>query len=344
VPQRSEETSGKAKTETDKQLSSALGQISKYKKDITAMKKQLDGNLNEARITDLENQSKYLSKRIEELEAENDALQKIERDQKKALDEVHDVQNYSGRMKALSSETRTMKEKYRELIAQQKQDEKVLREQHERCVMLEEKCRKFQTAIKTRKPEVEVDEDEPRPPEVTENDVEELKEKIQEAEKLKVEEERRLKTRIKELESQIRDSKHNVDILTVQLKEKDQEVRLTVLKIKELKRVTRHNQLKPIYRSQGRSIPPDSKDRSRGESETSQLLESPMLPKHEVKGLEEVKRPEPLSKPKEKFEDEQQPDELGELVEEFEEPLAEETKQGEESSASVFSKPKLNFR
>jgi hypothetical protein len=35
------------------------------------MKKQLDGNLNEPRITELENQSRYLNKRIKELESEN---------------------------------------------------------------------------------------------------------------------------------------------------------------------------------------------------------------------------------------------------------------------------------
>ena len=35
-------------------------------------------------------------------------------------------------------------------------------------------------------------------------------------------------------------------MLNVKLKEKDQECRLSVLKIKELKRAVRHNQLKPL--------------------------------------------------------------------------------------------------
>lgn len=309
------------------------------------MKKQLDGNLNEARITDLENQSKYLSKRIEELEAENDALQKIEREQKKALDEVHNVQNYSSRMKALSTETRAMKERYRELINQQKQDEKILREQHERCVVLEEKCRKLQAAIKTRKPEAEVDEDEPKPPEVTEHDVEELKVKIQEAEKQKVEEERRLKSRIKELEAQIRDSKHNVDVLSVQLKEKDQEVRLTVLKIKELKRVTRHNQLKPIYRSQGRSVPPDSKNLSRGDTDMSGPSELPSHPSYEQRIPTEPRRQEaPLNKIYEPAADLENTAELAESVEEIDDKAMHEEQKQEDPAPSVFSKPKLNFR
>lgn len=207
------------------------------------MKKQLDGNLNDERVTALENQSKYLSGRIRELEAENESLQKIETEQKKALEEVQNAQNYKARMQSLQQESRTLKERYRELLQKQKQDEKILKDQHERCVLLEEKTRKLHALVKNKKAG---DSDEPKVPEVTEQDIEELKQKMEETERKKKEEEAKLKQRIKELEAQVREARHNVDVYNVRLKEKDQECRLNALKIKELKRAVRHNQLKPL--------------------------------------------------------------------------------------------------
>lgn len=238
-----------ANTETDKEVQAAFAKINKYKKDIANMKKQLDGNLNEARITDLENQSRYLGKRIQELESENSALQKIEREQKKALEIASNAQGYPEKLESLRTEIKTLKDKYRELQNKQKQDEKVLKEQHEKCVDLEEKCRKLKGVIRQKKN----DEDEPKVPEVNEKDIQELEEKIKETEQKKKEEERKLKKRIKELENQISDSKHNINMLNVKLKEKDQECRLSVLKIKELKRAVRHNQLKPLPKAPHRN-------------------------------------------------------------------------------------------
>lgn len=229
-------------TETEKEIQAAFAKINKYKKDIASMKKQLDGNLNEARITDLENQSRYLTKRIQELETENSALQKIEREQKKAIDIASNAQGYPEKLDSLRQEIKTLKDRYRELQQKQKTDEKVLKEQHEKCVDLEEKCRKLKGIIRQKKNE----DDEPKVPEVTEKDIQELEEKIKETEQKKKEEERKLKKRIKDLENQINDSKHNINMLNVKLKEKDQECRLSVLKIKELKRAVRHNQLKPL--------------------------------------------------------------------------------------------------
>lgn len=236
-------------SETEKELEATLAKIARYKKEIASMKKQLDGNLNDERVTALENQSKYLSGRIRELEAENESLQKIESEQKKALEEVQNAQNYKQRMQSLQQESRTLKERYRELLQKQKQDEKILKDQHERCVMLEEKTRKLHALVKSKKGES----DEPKVPEVTEQDIEELRGKMEETERKKKEEETRLKARIRELEAQVREARHNVDVYNVRLKEKDQECRLNALKIKELKRAVRHNQLKPLEKPKSKA-------------------------------------------------------------------------------------------
>ena len=186
-------------TETEKEIQAAFAKINKYKKDIAGMKKQLDGNLNEARITDLENQSRYLTKRIQELETENSALQKIEREQKKAIDIASNAQGYPEKLDSLRQEIKTLKDRYRELQQKQKQDEKVLKEQHEKCVDLEEKCRKLKGIIRQKKNE----DDEPKVPEVTEKDIQELEEKIKETEQKKKEEERKLAEKRKEEEKRI---------------------------------------------------------------------------------------------------------------------------------------------
>lgn len=238
-----------AASETEKELEATLAKIARYKKEIGSMKKQLDGNLNDERVTALENQSKYLSGRIRELEAENESLQKIESEQKKALEEVQNAQNYKQRMQSLQQESRTLKDRYRELIQKQKQDEKILKDQHERCVLLEEKTRKLHALVKNKKGES----DEPKLPEVTEQDIQELRTKMEETERKKKEEEGRLKARIRELEAQVREARHNVDVYNVRLKEKDQECRLNALKIKELKRAVRHNQLRPLEKPQSKA-------------------------------------------------------------------------------------------
>jgi hypothetical protein len=85
-------------------------------------------------------------------------------------------------------------------------------------------------------------------PEVNERDVEELRNKVREAEVKKVEEEKKLKVRIRQLEGEMKESQSNIDKLNLQLKEKDQECRLNALKIKELKRAvvnTKRTRLSP---------------------------------------------------------------------------------------------------
>ena len=206
-----------------------MQQIAKYKHDIATLKRQLEGELNEPRIAELENQSRYLAKRIREVEADNLALRKVERHQAQAL---HSVTSAStAQADALKSEIKELREKHKALLMQQKQEERILKEQHERCVDLEDKCRKLRAAPKPNKT--------PDPPAVTEDSLRLLQKQIQEVEQAKQEEETRLRRRIREVEEQIQRSRDTLDVTSLKLKEKDQECRLAVLKIKELRRAAR---------------------------------------------------------------------------------------------------------
>jgi chromosome segregation ATPase len=215
--------------------------IEKLKKEIARMKKELEGNLNIVKITELEDHSKFLSKRIEELQSEHISLKKIEKEQQKAINSATQSNSYPDKIAKLKEDIRVAKERYRELVNEQKANEKIHNEQHKKCVDLEEKCRKMYENIKKKKNEEKKEVDE-----VTEEKIEDLERKIKEAEKRNSEEENALKKKIKEMELQSREAKHNIELLKIKYKEKDQECRISLLKIKELNKAVKQNQGKPI--------------------------------------------------------------------------------------------------
>lgn len=212
--------------------------INKLKQEISRMKKELEGNLNIEKITELENHSKFLTMKIEELNSEHQSLKKIEKEQQKAINSAQQSNYYPEKISKLKEDIRLAKEKYRDLVNHQKNNEKVFNAQHMKCVDLEEKCRKLYENIKKKKNEDKKVDDE----DVTEEKVEELERKIKMTEEKYAEQENQTKKRIKDMELQCRDTKHNIELLKIKYKEKDQECRLSLLKIKELKKAVNYNQ------------------------------------------------------------------------------------------------------
>ena len=247
VPQASELTE-------DKETTSVNAKIKKFKEETLRMKRELEGNLNISKITDLENHSIFLAKRIAEFESEHESFKKIEKEQQKALNSAQNSNTYPEKISKLKDDIRLAKEKYKELSTKHKQDEKIHRAQHEKCVDLEDKCRKLYDMIKKKKSEEEelkkkYDGEVPQGKEITETDIQKLEEKIKQTEQMKIDEENKIKKRIKDIETQVREGKHNLEMMKIKLKEKDQECRLSLLKIKELRKAMKHNQLKPLVRN-----------------------------------------------------------------------------------------------
>ena len=141
VPQASELTE-------DKETTSVNAKIKKFKEETLRMKRELEGNLNISKITDLENHSIFLAKRIAEFESEHESFKKIEKEQQKALNSAQNSNTYPEKISKLKDDIRLAKEKYKELSTKHKQDEKIHRAQHEKCVDLEDKCRKLYDMIK----------------------------------------------------------------------------------------------------------------------------------------------------------------------------------------------------
>jgi chromosome segregation ATPase len=82
--------------------------------------------------------------------------------------------------------------------------------------------------------------------EYTQEELEKLQYQLKEAENEKVVEEKKLKAQIQQQEQQIKALQNELNILNLQIKEKDQEYRLNELKIRELRRQLPAKVLKPL--------------------------------------------------------------------------------------------------
>lgn len=56
-------------------------------------------------------------------------------------------------------------------------------------------------------------------------------------------------------EKKVKDSETKLDVINKELKEKEQENRISKLKIKEMRRLIKHNQLKPIQNNGQLALP-----------------------------------------------------------------------------------------
>lgn len=227
-----------------------------FKSEISKMKKELEGNPNIPKISDLENELKFLSDKIKSLEKEKSSLLKYEKIHQNALDSASNAHTYPEKIKNLRNELRANKEKLKELTAKEKKEEKALAGQHERCVILENKTRQLFELIKEKKKE---DQEKSKKPEdeleVNNFLLEEIQEKIVNAEAKKTEKEAKLKKRIKDLETQIREKRHHLEMLKIKVKEKDQESKISLMRIVETKKLVKHHQLRPMGQRSGNSTP-----------------------------------------------------------------------------------------
>ncbi|OMJ69756.1 hypothetical protein SteCoe_32441 [Stentor coeruleus] len=252
----------------------SYNKVKKYKQDIDRMKKELEGSLNMQSIVELENKTTYLTKRIEELKNEHKSLRKYEIMYKKLLDNAQSTNSYPEKISKLREEIRSNKDRYKELISKLKIDERAYKTQHERCVDLEERCRKLWEFIKAkRKADEEGKQKNSENPldQMGEGDVDDIKERLKKAEGYKIEEEQKMKTRIKNLETQIREGHHHLEMLKIKLKEKDQECRLNLLKVSELKKASRFNRIRSSSQKKSSNTTPKNRNFSPKPEEIAQI-------------------------------------------------------------------------
>ena len=237
----------------------AAQKIGYFKSEIAKMKKELEGNPNIPKITDLENELKFLNTQAKSLEKEKNTLMKYEKIHQNALDSALNSNTYPEKIKNLRNELRTNKDRLKELVKKEKKEERTLAGQHERCVDLEKKIRNIFELIKAKKKEGETEEkskkNEENEFEVNEFLLKDIQEQISRAESEKIEKEGKLKKRIKELETQIREKRHHLEMLKIKVREKEQESRISLMRIAEAKKLVKHNQLRPMRQRSGNTTP-----------------------------------------------------------------------------------------
>ena len=235
----------------ERELKEAQGRIQYYKKEIGNMRRHLEDTYNVQKITQLEDEQKNKKRILLQLQEENRALAKVQKDQEKALQSLSRENDYEKKINELNLELKEAKDHLRGLQLRKREDERSMKAQHEQLVALEDKCRKMALVIKEKKKKRQEVREQQNFKEMTKNkytkdDLANLEKELKFAEQEKLLEEKKLKDAVKHQELHVRALQTELANVTQQVKEKDQEYRLNELKIKELRRQLPAKVLKPI--------------------------------------------------------------------------------------------------
>ena len=107
------------------------------------MRRQLEGSYNIDKIVKLEDELKNKTRILNELESEHQSLLTVQREQEKAYKQLSKEGDYQRKIDELSHELKSAKDRLKQLQMKQREEERHLKEQHERLVTLEEKNRKL---------------------------------------------------------------------------------------------------------------------------------------------------------------------------------------------------------
>eukprot|EP00347_Sterkiella_histriomuscorum_P021818 403332657 len=237
----------------DKELLDRLNKIRHYQKEIKDLRKQLSESYNIERLAELENEIKIKQNRIKELKDEEMSLKRVQGEQEEAFHSINREGDFDDKINEMAQQLRQYKKQYREIYYEQIDNDKQLIDKHDTLVMLDHKVRKMQHQIKDQAEsgkqkayaigDLKI---------ITEQDtfssqaLQLLRKEIDTCKKDRIQEEKSLKQKLHEQENEIDQLDHDVRVLELQVREKEQESRLADIKLKELKRTIRHKQLKPI--------------------------------------------------------------------------------------------------
>ena len=148
-----------------------------------------------------------------------------------------------------------MKEEIREMTDRLREVEKLDKDEHQKVIDSEEQLRALKRALKQSPPEQGPDQAEiAHDTEILEQELAKLKDQKKQKEKFVI-------LKLRKFNSQTSMIQHEVNILNIKLKEKEQEDKLNDLKIKELKRFVPYGSLKPIDNNFSQPISQNSKHR-----------------------------------------------------------------------------------
>ena len=135
--------------------------------------------------------------------------------------------------------------------------------QTEKIQQVQEENKKFQSVIEQLKIKKGINEKEQSDKEMErakEEDLEKLEREKLALEQQIAEEDKKNRFEMRKWEKKVKDSENKLDVINKELKEKEQENRISKLKIKEMRRLIKHNQLKPIQNNGQLALPSIEQD------------------------------------------------------------------------------------
>lgn len=207
----------------DETIKALHKKLQKLKKERDSLKSQSSNAHDDANAV-LENEIKYLKSQLKDAQKEQKLLEKILVNQGKGFEEMNQGQLSAEKKTELEEEIRKARDEYKKIGLKIKAQEQEWKQDHERMVMLKEKLRE-------KKPRAEEDKKGKEP----DDEIKELSKKVDMVKISIKTEEGKAKRVIAEAQSALAAAKMEEEVLRKKISEKDEELQLKVLKIKELK-------------------------------------------------------------------------------------------------------------
>jgi hypothetical protein len=216
--------------------------ISNLKAKINEKKKELDQAHQYSMIREKEDELKNLKRILKDLMNEREVVLGLRKDQEKTLHNLQDSETHENRRKELLEELNEIKRENKVLMEKKGELEKQLNKNHSKLVNGKLYIRELEKKIEDHKKKY----DGTDLKNITEEDIENLKEKM-----MILEQEKRERTlmneedlrNVEKMKAELRRENQRLEKI---LREKDKEMRLNSLKMKELKRLQRLRMNRPV--------------------------------------------------------------------------------------------------
>lgn len=186
-----------------------------------------------------------------ELEKEIKALETIQKNQEKEMEKNSGSSENSTKMKALNDQLKSTKEKNKELEKKIQAESASYQKQHNHLLDLQEKLQQLKKEkIRWKKA---IAEKLPCPPEENEEEQKKSEEDILKSSLQSLK--RRLEIERATSKKTLEGLKNEITNFQMKIKEAEQENKLNTAKLAELKKMMRHNQLKPLNEPENEEIP-----------------------------------------------------------------------------------------
>ena len=216
--------------------------ISSLKEKISLKKTELDENNQLNIVREKEDELKFLRKKLKALVEERETVVSIKNGQEKALQEMRGTTDQEMKKKEMQAELQDIKQENKLLVEKKQELERELKKNHSKMFDGKILVRDLKRKIEQHKKRF-ADES---LKEITDEDIEKLREQIWQLDQERKEKAALHDQEMRDLEMMRRDLEREHERLQRILGEKDREMRMNSLKLKELKRLQRIRSSMPI--------------------------------------------------------------------------------------------------